>query len=373
MTAPAAVRPTTSGPVVARTAVVVPAYQPDARLVALVEALRAAVPGLPVVVVDDGSAPRCGGVLRAVRVLGAVVLTVPVNRGKGYALRTGIRWVRDRLPGHGVVCADADGQHTVVDVLRVAARAEAEPDAVVLGSRRLTGRVPLRSRLGNAVTRRAFAAATGTAVHDTQTGLRAYGPAQLDGLLAVPGDRYEYELRTLLEATRSGRDVVEVEIATVYLDDNTSSHFRPLADSARVWASLLRFAASSLVSAAVDLVAVLALHALTGSLLAAVVGARVLSAGTNFTVNRRLVFARGDVPLRTAAARYAGLALVLLGAGYGLLALLTGLGLPLFVAKVATDAALFAASYTAQRHVVFARLTPGWRAPGRGRAPSSGG
>ncbi|WP_340697201.1 glycosyltransferase [Cellulosimicrobium funkei] len=363
---------------VARTAVVVPAYQPDARLVALVDALRAAVPGSPVVVVDDGSDRRCGGVFRAVRALGAVVLTVPVNRGKGYALRTGIRWVRDRLPGHGVVCADADGQHTVVDVLRVAARSQAEPEAVVLGARRFAGDVPVRSRVGNAATRWAFAATTGTRVRDTQTGLRAYGPGLLDDLLAVRGDRYEYELRALLEATRAGRRIVEVDVATVYLDDNASSHFRPVADSLRVWAPLLRFAASSLGSAAVDVVALLALHALTGSLLPAVVGARLLSAGVNFAVNRRLVFPGGrDLPLRVAAARYVALAAVLLAASYGLLALLTGIGLPLLAAKVGTDAVLVATSYEVQRRVVFAPLSADRRAArrarARGRAPSSVG
>ncbi|WP_171467996.1 bifunctional glycosyltransferase family 2/GtrA family protein [Cellulosimicrobium sp. 72-3] len=363
---------------VARTAVVVPAYQPDARLVALVDALRAAVPGSPVVVVDDGSDRRCGGVLRTVRALGAVVLTVPVNRGKGHALRTGIRWVRDRLPGHGVVCADADGQHTVVDVLRVAARSQAEPEAVVLGARRFAGDVPVRSRVGNAATRWAFAATTGTRVRDTQTGLRAYGPGLLDDLLAVRGDRYEYELRALLEATRAGRRIVEVDVATVYLDDNASSHFRPVADSLRVWAPLLRFAASSLGSAAVDVVALLALHALTGSLLAAVVGARLLSAGVNFAVNRRLVFPGGrDLPLRVAAARYVALAVVLLAASYGLLALLTGIGLPLLAAKVGTDAVLVATSYEVQRRVVFAPLSADRRAARRGRArdraPSSAG
>ncbi|MFJ2519289.1 glycosyltransferase [Cellulosimicrobium cellulans] len=367
----------------ARTAVVVPAYQPDARLVALVDALRAAVPGLPVVVVDDGSDRRCGGVFRAVRALGGVVLAVPVNRGKGHALRTGVRWVRDRLPGHGVVCADADGQHTVLDVLRVAARSQSEPDAVVLGARRFAGDVPLRSRVGNTATRWAFTAATGTRVRDTQTGLRAYGPGLLDDLLAVRGDRYEYELRALLDATRAGRRIVEVDVATVYLDDNASSHFRPVADSLRVWAPLLRFAASSLGSAAVDVVALLVLHALTGSLLAAVVGARLLSAGVNFAVNRRLVFAGGrDVPLRAAVVRYAALAVVLLAASYGLLALLTGLGVPLLPAKVGTDAALFATSYEVQRRVVFARVTPGRRADrrrgarrerARGRARSSAG
>lgn len=363
---------------VARTAVVVPAYQPDARLVALVDALRAAVPESPVVVVDDGSDRRCGGVFRAVRALGAVVLTVPVNRGKGHALRTGIRWVHDRLPGHGVVCADADGQHTVVDVLRVAARSQAEPEAVVLGARRFAGDVPVRSRVGNAATRWAFAATTGTRVRDTQTGLRAYGPGLLDDLLAVRGDRYEYELRALLEATRAGRRIVEVDVATVYLDDNASSHFRPVADSLRVWAPLLRFAASSLGSAAVDVVALLALHALTGSLLAAVVGARLLSAGVNFAVNRRLVFPGGrDLPLRVAAARYVALAAVLLAAGYGLLALLTGIGLPLLAAKVGTDVVLVATSYEAQRRVVFAPLSADRRAArrgrARGRAPSSAG
>jgi putative flippase GtrA len=363
---------------VARTAVVVPAYQPDARLVALVDALRAAVPESPVVVVDDGSDRRCGGVFRAVRALGAVVLTVPVNRGKGHALRTGIRWVRDRLPGHGVVCADADGQHTVVDVLRVAARSQAEPEAVVLGARRFAGDVPVRSRVGNAATRWAFAATTGTRVRDTQTGLRAYGPVLLADLLAVRGDRYEYELRALLEATRAGRRILEVDVATVYLDDNASSHFRPVADSLRVWAPLLRFAASSLGSAAVDVVALLALHALTGSLLAAVVSARLLSAGVNFAVNRRLVFPGGrGLPLRVAAARYLALAGVLLAASYGLVALLTGLGLPLLAAKVGTDAALVATSYEVQRRVVFAPLSAARRrarrARGRGRGRSSAG
>jgi putative flippase GtrA len=370
--------PVNPGTSAARTAVVVPAYQPDARLVALVDALRAAVPGLPVVVVDDGSDRRCGGVFRAVRALGAVVLTVPVNRGKGHALRTGVRWVRDRLPGHGVVCADADGQHTVVDVLRVGARSQAEPDAVVLGARRFTGDVPLRSRVGNTATRWAFAATTGTRVRDTQTGLRAYGPGLLDNLLAARGDRYEYELRALLDATRAGRRIVEVDVAPVYLDDNASSHFRPVADSLRVWAPLLRFAASSLGSAAVDVVALLALHALTGSLLAAVVGARLLSAGVNFSVNRRLVFAGGrDVPLRAAVVRYAALAVVLLAASYGLLALLTGLGLPLLAAKVGTDVALVATSYEVQRRVVFASFSADRRAArparARGRARSSAG
>src|SRR5690606_41324931 len=72
---------------VARTAVVVPAYQPDARLVALVDALRAAVPESPVVVVDDGSDRRCGGGCRAARARGAVGHPVPGRRCAGHGER----------------------------------------------------------------------------------------------------------------------------------------------------------------------------------------------------------------------------------------------------------------------------------------------
>ena len=71
---------------------------------------------------------------------------------------------------------------------------------MVLGVRAFSGRVPLRSRVGNSLTRWAFRAASGVGVSDTQTGLRGYPAGELDWLLKVPGDRYEYELSTLLSA-----------------------------------------------------------------------------------------------------------------------------------------------------------------------------
>jgi putative flippase GtrA len=333
--------------------VLIPAYEPDDRLVSLVAALRCA--DLDVLVVDDGSGPRFARTFDEVRALGATVIGEATNRGKGHALKAGFAWLAERRPGSDVVCADCDGQHLVPDILRVADRVAAADGAMVLGARRFTGRVPLRSRWGNAITGLLVRTATGLPVHDTQTGLRGYPASMLGWLQTVDGERFEYELDLLLRASQDGVALEEVEIETVYLDENASSHFRPVIDSARVYAPLLRFSLSSFGSFLVDTVTLLALVAATGALLPSVVAARVLSSTVNFVANRRLVFAGGRAKsLRAAATQYGVLAATLLAANFGILTALTGIGLSLLPAKVLTEVALFAASYQLQRTVVFA-------------------
>ncbi len=94
---------------------------------------------------------------------------------------------------------------------------------------------------------------------DTQTGLRGYPASMLPWLRSVRGERYEYELNLLLEAKQAGYAIESVDIATVYLDHNSGSHFRPLADSVRIYAPLLKFLASSFAAFLVDTVVFLLL------------------------------------------------------------------------------------------------------------------
>ncbi|MDG6103199.1 glycosyltransferase family 2 protein [Dactylosporangium aurantiacum] len=221
--------------------ILLPVYQPGHGLVTTVTALRDAAPGAHLVVVDDGSGPASAQVLRDAEDLGCTVLRHEANRGKGVALKTGFRHVATAHPGQAVVCADPDGQHRVADILRVAEHVEVS-GRMVLGVRRFEGRVPLRSRFGNAVTRLLFRAATGRPVLDTQTGLRGYPAGLLDWLCRVPGERFEYEMTVLLRAAREGLPIEQTVIATTYLGDNGSSHFSSLKDSARVYRPLLRYA-----------------------------------------------------------------------------------------------------------------------------------
>lgn len=347
--------------------VLIPAYEPDQSLVTLVAELRGAVahrghhptltaPPPDVVVVDDGSGPAYSSTFAQAAASGATVLTHRVSRGKGAALRTGLAHIRDTYPGQDVVCADSDGQHLVADIRqvadRVATRRPGEQGAIVLGSRSFGGAVPTRSRFGNEATRWFVRIASGLRVRDTQSGLRGYSAELIDWLLGVPGDRFEYEMTVLLRAHAERRPIVEVPIATVYLDGNAGTHFRPLVDSARVYAPLLRFVASSALAGVLDVVGLLILMAWTGNLLASVVGARLLSSTVNFLVNRRAVF-DSQAPLGRSAARYAALAITLVAANYALLWSLLVLGLPLLLAKVCTELVLYVASYAVQNRVVF--------------------
>jgi glycosyltransferase involved in cell wall biosynthesis len=335
--------------------VLIPAYQPDEQLPLLVESLRDADPALHVLVVDDGSGAAFDAVFAKAARFGAELLRYPINRGKGHALKVGFRHAVEQHAGDDVVCADSDGQHSVVDILRLATEVR-RSGAMVLGVRAFSGPVPARSRFGNNVTRRLFRFATGTDITDTQTGLRGYPAAMLPWLLGVEGDRYEYELNLLLQATAARLPIESIEIATIYLAENQSSHFRPLADSARVYAPLLKFFGSSLLAFGIDTVALISLNAVTGSLLTSVVGARIISSTVNFLTNRRAVFDHGrDKPWLTAAAQYFGLVAVLLAGNYLLLATLTTAGVALLPAKVLTDVTLFAVSYLVQRSFVFAR------------------
>jgi glycosyltransferase involved in cell wall biosynthesis len=229
--------------------VLLPVYQPGHHLPTLMTELRQAAPQCQFVIVDDGSSPAAGQVLREAEDLGGTVLRHPRNQGKGRALKTGFGYAAEHHPGLDVVCADADGQHSVADIVRVAERVQATGHTV-LGVRRFAENVPLRSKVGNAVTQVLFRAATGRGVQDTQTGLRAYPGDMLGWLRSVPGDRFEYEMNVLLAAARAGHRIEEVVITTTYLDDNSSSHFSPLTDSVRIYWPLLRYAATSLLTPA---------------------------------------------------------------------------------------------------------------------------
>ncbi len=347
--------------------VLIPAYEPDHRLLDLIDALGAGPDAPHIVVVDDGSGPAYAATFAQAWARGTTVLAHRANLGKGRALRTGLEHIRSAHPGQDVVAADSDGQHLPVDIRRVGERVRREGDALVLGARAFVGRVPRRSRIGNEATRWAVRLACELSLRDTQTGLRGY-PAGLIGLLlAVPGDRFEWEMSALLEAHSRGVRIVEVPIATVYHDGNAGTHFRPIADSARVYAPVLRFAGSSLAAAALDLMGLVLLMWTTGNLLVSVVGARLASGAVNFAVNRRLVFRQPrDAPLSRAAARYAALAWVLLAANYVLMWLLTSAGLGLLLAKLATEGSLYVASFVAQQRLVFA----GGRGLGAGPAPA---
>ena len=350
--------------------VLIPAFEPGPSLADVVRQLRLASPATRVLVVDDGSGPDYDPAFRAARAEDAEVLRYETNAGKGHALKVGLRHILSTYPGEDVVTADCDGQHCTADILRVAGRLRGSDGAMVLGGRRFAGAVPARSRFGNAVSRLGFRLATGLAVHDTQTGLRGFPAGMVEWLLTLDGERFEYELTMLMRSREAGVAIDEIPIETIYLEQNASSHFRPVVDSLRVMRPLLVFAAVSFGSFVVDVVALELLYLATGALATSVVGARLISGTGNFLANRRVVFRATGGVLRHAA-RYLALALTLLGASYAGIALLTGVGMPLLAAKLLSDAALYVVGYLVQRWFVFGNGRRGHHGSPSNRRPAA--
>jgi len=344
---------------IAALAVLIPARRYEPALTLLVDALLAAGLGA-IILVDDGSPAEDRPFFNALAAKERVLLTRhAVNLGKGRALKTGINLFLDFFSDFlGLITADADGQHTASDIVRIGEALLAHPQRAVLGSRSFAGAVPLRSRLGNALTRQVFRFASGEAIHDTQSGLRGFPTAQLADLLTLDGERYEYEMTVLAHLCRNGLAPREVTIATVYIDDNRSSHFDPVRDSMRIYFVLLRYYAASLLSAVLDFGLFAIVYSMTHSILASLVAGR-MSSLANYLLNRRFVFKHGSalnaaLPRRGSTWRYALLVLVIATLSYGgIRGLAINLQWNVLAAKSVVDSLLSLASFAAQRAFVF--------------------
>ena len=333
-------------------AILIPAYKPDDKLVALTDQLLTH-DDLKLVVVDDGSGEAFRPVFEALdkRV---TLISYPDNKGKGGALKTGIRYIMDHMPEcERLVTADADGQHRYADIRRVLDKSEEMPGALVLGSRAFDGDVPLRSRFGNAMTRQVFAIASGVKVRDTQTGLRGFDRDGMRLFVDVPGDRYEYEINMLLTAARAEMPIYEVTIETVYLNDNESSHFNPLKDSLRIYACILKFACSSLICFGIDYVLFQLLRTFIPLTWVSNLLARIVSASVNFTLNNKLVF-KGNEKTLPAVLKYAALAVFIYLIDTAILALLyEKLGWSRYVVKIISGLLGYLISFSVQGRIVY--------------------
>ena len=424
---------------------VIPAYEPDERLVSLVQ--EAKENGFYVVVVDDGSGDQYREIFEKAASQ-AKVLSYPENKGKGYAMKTGFSYIREnpedfqKAPAEQentqlqhlhhlhqataegrmeasftarfenktteigmehteaeptvssedliIVVLDCDGQHTVSDALRLCEKASVEPETLWLGSRKQSASSPLRSRIGNGITRNVFRLLSGVKVYDTQTGMRAFSEQLLPRILEVPGDRYEYEMNMLMQFAREKIPMKEMEIETIYIDNNSGSHFSTIKDSWRIYKDLIRqwvktsknhnrssfkdcnghtaissfkssfksfikFSGISCFSFFLDYALFSVFTGIIGpaGLIYSNIAARLISGTVNYQMNRRLVFS-DKRNISQSAFQYFLLASGILAANSLLLWILTGIiGINVFAAKIIVEVLLFIVSFLVQKLFIF--------------------
>ncbi|MFB0919277.1 MAG: bifunctional glycosyltransferase family 2/GtrA family protein [Oscillospiraceae bacterium] len=337
----------------------IPAYEPADELLNLVVQLSDA--HFRIVIVDDGSGENYRRIFSAAKRF-AAVLVHETNKGKGETLKTGLSYIQNHCPDNSVVVTlDADGQHSVTDAIRAAEAASSDTGSLILGCRRFCGDVPKRSRFGNTVTRLVYRTVTGLNVSDTQTGLRAFDASLIPFMLKVKGDRYEYEMNVLLKCARNKVPIREIEIATIYFDNNSGSHFSTFRDSFIIYRDIIKFTASSLTGFAVDYGLYSLLVVLTGGLGSTVsiplsnITARIVSASINYTINRRFVFKSKEKATKTAVQYFTLAACILAGNTVLLSLLVNGLGINEYAAKIITEITFFVTSFCAQKFFIFAK------------------
>jgi glycosyltransferase involved in cell wall biosynthesis len=208
---------------------IVPALDAASTVGAVVDGLRASL-GVPVIVVDDGSADATGDVARA---RGAVVLRSESNQGKGEAIRAGLHEAARRGLGMAVT-VDADGQHPA-ESARTVLDGSDDPRALVLGVRDLSrDGAPPSNRFGNAVSNFFLSRFTGLALRDTQCGLRRYPVVETLGL-GARSKGYAFEAEVVLRAVARGLPLVEVPVSVIYPPDGEGrTHFRLMSDPIQI-------------------------------------------------------------------------------------------------------------------------------------------
>lgn len=222
-------------------AVVIPAFRPKKDLPQYVDGLiHQGV--AQVIVVSDGNDQKYDALFeRIAQIERCIVLYHEYNQGKGRALKTGFKYFVDYYSDLlGVVTADADGQHLIKDVLTVGEHLKKEQNDFILGVRNFEKKeMPFRSFLGNTVTSRVFQGLFGIYIADTQTGLRGIATSELDWVVRLKGNYFEFEMNMLMNMIKKQKHMVRVDIEAVYEDEHVS-YFDTYADSIRIASQMLK-------------------------------------------------------------------------------------------------------------------------------------
>jgi glycosyltransferase involved in cell wall biosynthesis len=192
------------------TLAVIPAYNEEEALPAVVAELRTALPWLDVLVVSDGSTDATADVARAA---GVRIIELPYNLGIGGALQTGFRYAA-KAGYQRVIQFDADGQHdpSQVGVLLDAIDGGAD---LVIGSR-FGGdgayEVGRTRRGAMALMRLGIQLLTGVRFSDTSSGFRAFSGRMTASFAERYPTEYLDSVEALLQAVRGGFRVLEVPV-----------------------------------------------------------------------------------------------------------------------------------------------------------------
>ncbi|MGM0504187.1 MAG: DUF2062 domain-containing protein [Bacteroidota bacterium] len=185
-----------------------------------------------VIVVNDGSTDKTDEILQQFNRVD--VISYPKNKGKGYALRKGIRHAYEKGFKYAITI-DSDGQHFASDLPGFVEKIDDHPNAIIIGNRNMEqDGIPGKSSFGNRFSNFWFWFETGLRLPDTQSGFRLY-PLEPLSKMKFFTRKYEFEVEVIVRAAWKGVEVTTIPIQVYYAPKEARvSHFRPFRDFSRV-------------------------------------------------------------------------------------------------------------------------------------------
>ena len=185
-----------------------------------------------IIVVNDGSTDNTRDIL--VGIEGIKVIDYTVNKGKGYALKSGLSKAYEWGFRYAITI-DSDGQHYADDIPVFIDRIEEVPDSLLIGARNLTAdNMPSKNTFANKFSNFWYKVETGKKLSDTQSGYRLYPLSKIQNIHFIT-HRYEFEVEIIVRAAWRGVNVENIPIKVYYApEEERVSHFRPLQDFTRI-------------------------------------------------------------------------------------------------------------------------------------------
>ena len=338
--------------------ILIPAYQLDTALMVLVEQLQTLNDTYPIIIVNDGSTLETSKAILAqlINFPNIYVVQHAINLGKGEALKTGFNHYLTLTDSTspGVITADADGQHSPKDIIKLCQSLRLTPNAMHLGVREFNKTdIPLRSKFGNNLTKYVLNFTSHIKLQDTQTGLRAIPRSFVHDLLESKLSGYEFELEMLLRASKQKIPINEINIETIYENNNKSSHFNPILDSLKIYFVFIRFASVSILSAIIDFGVFGICFYFTKNILGSMLTGRIISGICNYTLNQRFSFKSTEK--YTPLLEYCLLAIGLTSCSYFLINAFKDMHVSVYISKIIAESILFIASFSIQKLFIFKR------------------
>ena len=222
------------------TLVLIPAYQPTKNLIELTSSLFAS--GYRILIVDDGSGEKYSDLFEK---LGATstVIGYDENKGKGYAIKYGLEYISEQMRYLDyLIIADSDGQHCEEAINDISNRLHRDGGLVAASRNNFKDKNRKGIKALNSILRLIYSLGTGIYISDMNTGLRGFEMREINWLMTVDGNSFDYETKVLIEAAKRRIPIQTISIRNCewIQSEIEDSHFNPIHDGSRQLLILLK-------------------------------------------------------------------------------------------------------------------------------------